>query len=198
MPPAPGRFSTTNRCPSRSDSDWHTRRPTLSAACPAGKPMSARTGRVGWPRCGCDGRVRARRGSRAAPCVPVHRERGRRAFRRSGALILPGFGENRAVPKSAPFPRVRLRRPWALMCIPFGESVRTPKAFHSKAQSRRASGALWVTIEKMSLTPKALHSSLTRLCNAFGVNDQLSICSQGAPLCGDPGLRSITASRYRT
>ena len=44
---APGRFSTTNWWPSRSDSRWHTRRATMSGEKPAPNPTMMRTGRFG-------------------------------------------------------------------------------------------------------------------------------------------------------
>ena len=45
--PAPGRFSTMNCWPSRSESHWPIRRATMSAPPPAGKPTMMRTGRDG-------------------------------------------------------------------------------------------------------------------------------------------------------
>jgi len=47
LPPAPGRFSTTNGCPSRSDNHCAITRATMSIACPAGKPTTMRTARDG-------------------------------------------------------------------------------------------------------------------------------------------------------
>jgi hypothetical protein len=45
--PAPGRFSTTNCWPSRSESHCPMIRATMSVAPPAAKPTMMRTGRAG-------------------------------------------------------------------------------------------------------------------------------------------------------
>ena len=56
--PAPGRFSTMNCWPSRSESDCAMIRATMSVGPPAGKPTITRTGRVGYSFA-CDGACRA-------------------------------------------------------------------------------------------------------------------------------------------
>jgi len=43
----PGRFSTTNGWPSRSDSIWLISRETISGEFPAGRPTTIRTERYG-------------------------------------------------------------------------------------------------------------------------------------------------------
>jgi hypothetical protein len=48
LPPAPGRFSMTNRCPRRSDSHWPMRRASTSMAWPAANPTNGCTGRTGY------------------------------------------------------------------------------------------------------------------------------------------------------
>ena len=47
LPAAPGRFSTMNGWPSRSDSHCPIKRARMSFALPAAKPTTMRTGRDG-------------------------------------------------------------------------------------------------------------------------------------------------------
>jgi hypothetical protein len=66
LPPAPGRFSTTNDWPSRSESHCAIRRALMSAAPSAAKPTTMRTGRVGQV---CARAVRARAASAGTPAA---------------------------------------------------------------------------------------------------------------------------------
>ena len=70
--PAPGRFSTTNCWPSRSESHWPTKRATMSVDPPGANGTIKRTGRVGYV---CPFAMSGTTGRAAAPAARCRNRR---------------------------------------------------------------------------------------------------------------------------
>src|SRR5579884_2827100 len=73
LPPAPGRSSITNGCPTICDAWSSTTRVTVSEALPAGYGLMTRIGRVGHC-CALAGRAAANAPTHAAPARKLRRE----------------------------------------------------------------------------------------------------------------------------